>query len=252
VIVDSATLAAWIEGWGFRVERTGTDGLLVQEPAGDGAVVVSRTSSETWEVAQERTIPLTSLQTDLDTPWEDDDPAAVLRRGVDDVTALFPLVEASTHADATDATVNLRAPVFADGLTRQAFLLTLSSVLKAAGALDTGMKLRAEQLEEWRRLEARSREREEELREILEPMRVEPEPTAESPATSTVFAPTHETTHSTPAWSAPDSAPPPVATMDPRVPVQVLERGGDWAHVLCENGWSGWIDGRALVERRPG
>jgi hypothetical protein len=251
-MVDSVTLASWIEGMDLRVERSGED-LRVREHVGNaGELVVARTSPETWHVAHERTIPVDSLKADVDVPWEDDDPVAVLRRSVGEVAALFPLVEGSTRENGSDATVVLRAPVFDDGLTRQAFALTLSSLLGAAGALDRVLVSRAEQLEEWQRFEARSREREEELRGILQPLRPGPEPTVEAPAAATAFVPTHESTRSTPAWSAPDSGAPPVATIDPRVPVQVLERRGDWANVLCANGWSGWIDGRALVERRPG
>ncbi|MDX3129574.1 hypothetical protein PV367_07125 [Streptomyces europaeiscabiei] len=49
-----------------------------------------------------------------------------------------------------------------------------------------------------------------------------------------------------PAWEAPDPSYPTVA-LDPLLPVQLLERRGDWGHVLCANGWSAWIDGRLLV-----
>nr|WSZ19949.1 hypothetical protein OH837_44945 [Streptomyces canus] len=61
------------------------------------------------------------------------------------------------------------------------------------------------------------------------------------------FRPTHVVPgQGMPAWDAPDPARPTVA-LDPLLPVQLSERRGDWAHVLCANGWSAWVDGRHLV-----
>ncbi|MGW3991356.1 hypothetical protein [Streptomyces sp. NPDC004830] len=61
------------------------------------------------------------------------------------------------------------------------------------------------------------------------------------------FRPTHVVPqHGMPAWEAPDPSRPTV-DLDPLLPVQLLERQGDWGHVLCSNGWSAWVDGRRLV-----
>ncbi|MFF3332503.1 hypothetical protein ACFYWX_23560 [Streptomyces sp. NPDC002888] len=61
------------------------------------------------------------------------------------------------------------------------------------------------------------------------------------------FRPTHVVPrHGMPAWEAPDPARPTVP-LDPLLPVQLLERRGDWGHILCANGWSAWVDGRFLV-----
>ncbi|WP_435857603.1 hypothetical protein [Streptomyces olindensis] len=61
------------------------------------------------------------------------------------------------------------------------------------------------------------------------------------------FRPTHVVPqHGMPAWEEPDPARPTV-DLDPLLPVQLLERQGDWGHVLCFNGWSAWVDGRRLV-----
>jgi len=61
------------------------------------------------------------------------------------------------------------------------------------------------------------------------------------------FAPTHVVPRSgTPAWEAPDVSRP-TEPLDPLLPVQLLERRGDWARILCVNGWSAWVDGRLLV-----
>ncbi|GGX59612.1 hypothetical protein [Streptomyces fructofermentans] len=48
------------------------------------------------------------------------------------------------------------------------------------------------------------------------------------------------------AWEAPDTTRPTVP-LDALLPVRLVERRGDWGHVVCANGWSAWVDGRLLV-----
>jgi hypothetical protein len=61
------------------------------------------------------------------------------------------------------------------------------------------------------------------------------------------FRPTHVVPgYGMPAWQAPDPARP-TLPLDPLLPVQLVERRGDWAYVLCANGWSAWVDGRHLI-----
>ncbi|MGW0882001.1 hypothetical protein [Streptomyces sp. NPDC002671] len=49
-----------------------------------------------------------------------------------------------------------------------------------------------------------------------------------------------------PAWEAPDPARP-TLPLDPLLPVQLVERLGDWGHICCANGWAAWVDSRQLV-----
>lgn len=61
------------------------------------------------------------------------------------------------------------------------------------------------------------------------------------------FRPTHVVPQDgLPAWEAPDVSRP-TEPLDPLLPVQLLERRGDWGQILCANGWSAWVDGRLLV-----
>ncbi|WP_317440821.1 YrhB domain-containing protein [Streptomyces collinus] len=65
------------------------------------------------------------------------------------------------------------------------------------------------------------------------------------------FTPTHLVPQGgMPAWAAPDPTLEPVARIDARVELQLLERAGDWAHIVCSNGWSAWVDSRAMEEIR--
>lgn len=50
------------------------------------------------------------------------------------------------------------------------------------------------------------------------------------------------------AWGAPDPSGPVLVNLGGNLPVKVQEMRGAWAHVLCSNGWTGWVDGRLLVQ----
>ncbi|MEV0298371.1 hypothetical protein [Nocardia sp. NPDC050710] len=52
------------------------------------------------------------------------------------------------------------------------------------------------------------------------------------------------------AWATPDPKRAPVARLDAGIELQLLERTGDWAHIVCSNGWSAWVNGTA-IEPRP-
>jgi RsiW-degrading membrane proteinase PrsW (M82 family) len=52
-----------------------------------------------------------------------------------------------------------------------------------------------------------------------------------------------------PVWAVPDPARPPVAVIPEGVPVVVAARDGEWAQIRNANGWTGWVDGRLLIER---
>ncbi|MFD7441270.1 hypothetical protein [Streptomyces sp. NPDC059909] len=47
-------------------------------------------------------------------------------------------------------------------------------------------------------------------------------------------------------WESPDASRP-STPLDPYLPVEVVDRRGDWGRVMCANGWSAWVDGRLLV-----
>ncbi|WP_405885075.1 hypothetical protein OG762_43980 [Streptomyces sp. NBC_01136] len=67
------------------------------------------------------------------------------------------------------------------------------------------------------------------------------------PVTIDDFRPTHVVPpDGLPAWEAPDPSRPTVP-LDALLPVQLVERLGDWGRIVCANGWSAWVDGRLLV-----
>lgn len=84
----------------------------------------------------------------------------------------------------------------------------------------------------------------------------EPQPVAQQPVAPAPQAPPWAPSHRVPpagmdAWAVPDPTQRAIARIDAGVPVQVTETAGAWAHVLCSNGWSGWVDYRILVPAGP-
>ncbi|WBP91040.1 SH3 domain-containing protein [Kitasatospora cathayae] len=85
-----------------------------------------------------------------------------------------------------------------------------------------------------------------------EPLSRPPAPPAPGPPAGPAFRPTHRVpSGGMSAWTAPDPSLQAVTRIDARVELEILERAGDWAHIVCANGWSAWVDGRRIEELRP-
>lgn len=70
---------------------------------------------------------------------------------------------------------------------------------------------------------------------------------APAPAVAPAWAPTHRVpAGGMPVWAAPDPAQPSIEHLGERLEVHVAEELGAWSRVVCENGWTGWVDGRNL------
>jgi hypothetical protein len=73
------------------------------------------------------------------------------------------------------------------------------------------------------------------------------QPAQQSHPAGSAFAPTHTVPpQGMQAWAAPDPNGAVVATLGGGLPIQITEVRGAWAHVLCSNGWTGWVDGRII------
>jgi Bacterial SH3 domain len=49
------------------------------------------------------------------------------------------------------------------------------------------------------------------------------------------------------ARAIPDARSSIVAHLDPGLTVELVERRGDWANIICSNGWLAWVDARELM-----
>jgi len=79
---------------------------------------------------------------------------------------------------------------------------------------------------------------------------VDPEPAPAPTEAVAVWTASHTVpTEGLQAWATPDPAGQVIANLAGGVELQIVERRADWAHVLAENGWEAWVDGRRLVLR---
>ncbi|MBI4260531.1 MAG: hypothetical protein HY658_08190 [Actinobacteria bacterium] len=141
------------------------------------------------------------------------------------------------EARADGSAIVIEHPCYLDGFTRQSFLSALMEVVKARRQVD---RILAAMVGNARPAPA---------------ARLSPETLSGLPAvTPPVVAPAWYATHVVPqggiqAWAAPDPSQQPTATLQAGVELQVAEWLGAWARVAGQNGWSGWVDARMLVQR---
>lgn len=68
---------------------------------------------------------------------------------------------------------------------------------------------------------------------------------------SAPFAPSHRVpVEGLPAWQVPNGSTPAMGLAG-GLPLQLLQRIGDWAQVRAVNGWTGWVDARRLLPGGP-
>ncbi len=159
--------------------------------------------------------------------------------------------DVATGKDGTN--VEIRYPIYLDGLNRQTFLLAIRDITGTAdGLVEIAASLPV--------TTAAASEPEDAFEgavPITEPALVpaaepDPEPVAGTAATVVVEpAPVWAPTHTVPgggisAWAEPDPTLAPIAKLSARVELQVNEQRGAWARVTGSNGWTGWVDARKL------
>lgn len=76
---------------------------------------------------------------------------------------------------------------------------------------------------------------------------VTPPPPPPPPSPPAAWTPTHRAPAAgMQTWERPDASLAPGPSLSAGLPVQVTEERGAWAHIVCSNGWSAWVDGRLL------
>jgi hypothetical protein len=175
-VTATATLGQWIEGLGLDVRvvsgAAGDELRVTPRHDAEPGLVVARRDPETREIVHDHRVSASALQSEWQAPWDPQPPAEAVSRAARDVACGFPLVETSTHEENGEVVVRFGAPVFDDGLTRQAFLLTLSSVLKAVQGFALVIARRADELAAWKEFEANTERRREEQHELTNRMTV--------------------------------------------------------------------------------
>jgi hypothetical protein len=147
-MTETATLEAWARSLGFSVspgERPGD--VSAMPPGGGQPILIQRRQYEEWELIHERRVDVAAAGAAWLAPGDERRPTDVLDSIVRRLAATYPLVEGQvTLVIGDELRVRFSAPVFGEGLTRQAFLLTLSALTKAVQAYDLAAAARAEDL----------------------------------------------------------------------------------------------------------
>ncbi len=267
----------WAESLGLVVDPS--------TPAGAAAFVMVSTEDATriefarepegWGIVCRRRLSDSDVEREWDVPpafRPSDDrqaaaPSETVAKAARQVAAAFPLVRAVLSSGAGFVEVEFGTTIFDDGLNRQSFALTLSGLLKTVETFDAVRSARVEQRGALQML-AESLTLDQIDAALASTPGQPPTPSTwqgadatmpmtasvathpvEPPVPSIAWMPTHETSRPASAWEQPSATAPVTGTLDAGLPVQVLERYGDWAHVVCSNGWSAWIDGRDLNDR---
>jgi hypothetical protein len=202
------------------------------------------------------------------------------RAAPDEIQALLDSRPAAVHGDTSSAGTVITGHVYTDGFSKHALLRTVAEVAKTRGLVDAlagaAQSLPVTPSEETKQPEPWSPAAQP-ASSLSSSSLGSPSPTSSLPApsfsptptptstpaggyspltgqaapqahpASSAFAPTHTVPpQGMQAWAAPDPNGQVVATLGGGLPIQITEVRGAWAHVLCSNGWTGWVDGRII------
>jgi hypothetical protein len=147
-MTETATLEAWTKSLGFSVSQGERPGDLSAMPPGGGPpILIQRRNYEEWELIHERRIDVAAAGAAWLAPADERRPSDVLGDIVRRLAATYPLVDGQVMLVVGDELrLRFSAPVYGEGLTPQAYLLTLSSLVKAVQAYDLAAAARAEDL----------------------------------------------------------------------------------------------------------
>jgi hypothetical protein len=283
-MADEAIIRRWAKDLGLDSQSDEEDGDTDVMVRGENGTrfEIARADAQTWEIRHRRRLSASEVEREWsipeDAPAVGDvrslSPTALLARALHQLALPFPLVTTRVSIEGEHVEVELAAVSYDEGLTRQAFALTLSGLVNAVETLDLVLSSRAEQLEVSAELNARAEARLQEFTSSLTPegidvavggaQREAPSRQAQEEAPSGAdlapppaapaagWAPTHVAPPGGMyAWTEPDPNQAPASTLPPGLELRTVEMLGAWARVEAVNGWIGWVDGRALVER-PG
>jgi hypothetical protein len=268
-MTDELTLQRWAASLGLVGSPIPGDGRFTMAANGQSSPIeFERHGLEAWKLQ----IRLQVSNADIDRDWAIPDvfpqppetqptaPRDAFGSDAQQIASSFPLVDALLTSDRDAVTVQFVATVFDEGLNHQSFAVSLWSLLHAVEAFESVRSLRARPHAVLTRLRESAPA---DTMETAVAAPAPPRPTSALPATVEVIVPmpstvradgpqasrwsaTHRVSSSTQAWQRPDPASPTTGILEARLPVQVIDRQGEWAHVVCSNGWSAWIDARNL------
>jgi hypothetical protein len=222
-----------LEQWcaGSPAAVSGPGRIMVRFPAGGQDVSVA--------VRQ-----ISEAEAELSSTWSP--PASI------DAATVAGFAEAATmmvtgmvQCEANATSVEIRTPLYLEGLSRQEFLNAVTEIGRAHWVLDGS----ARAVEEDRAALSEARESMAEL-EALVAQTEGTQRNLDGFEASVQWSPTHVVPDGgLPAWTQPDGSIAASTTLASGVELRLQELRGDWASVAASNGWTGWVDARRLLAR---
>lgn len=223
-------------------------GWLTSEPG------VSSTEKGSVEVAGDPPLPvgLTADEEQLTMTcqfFESGGGAARADQVIGSVPTRGTQLHAAASVDSTGVTITLSNKVYLDGLSRQAVVTALNDLISAADTARRETPNGAQQAAATPN-DAQAPTPDGGATRIEEAVATPKEDPTPIPAPEKgAWSPTHRVpSGGMRAWDDPDPDAPPAARLEPGVELAVLEKRGEWARVVGENDWTGWVDARRLEE----
>jgi hypothetical protein len=163
------------------------------------------------------------------------------------VDARWGPLRASSHRNGSGHDVVIECAIPDDGVSHNAFTAARCEVIKTRHILDRiltdDQRLHEAALAKVSLASAATTQPPVTVTPVQQPPSAPIVPTS----TSAPWAPTHRVPgQGMSTWQAPDPSSSQGPHLDARLEVQVVEHRGDWARVVCSNGWSAWVDARTL------
>jgi hypothetical protein len=188
-VSDRAEITQWAEDLGLVPDATAGTGETDVFTLGDKRTryEIETRSASRLQARHRRRIGASELQGDWGVPPELQAggppvaPETVLTKTARLVALPFALVRATVATDGDGADLELSAPLFTEGLTKQAFALTMSGLINAVESFDQTRAARSEQVAAMLQERARAQQRLDEYTRTWTPDRLDAAVAARQP-----------------------------------------------------------------------
>lgn len=156
-MIEIKTLKIWVEELGLRVKGESTaDILQVALPALNAPVFTIKSErTDWWQITHQRRIAGSKVNSEWEIGGEPSEPPITrLTIAVQHLATGFPLLSVHVSRSEPNVVIEFKAPIHGDGLSRQAFMLTVSSIVKSVEAFDALSAHRVRQIQVLKELKA--------------------------------------------------------------------------------------------------
>lgn len=148
-MIEITTLKTWVEELGLRVKGDSTAAeLQVGLPSlGAPLFTIKSERSDFWRITHQCRIADSTVNSEWGIGEPSESPISLLTKAVQHLATGFPLLSVQVSQSESNVVIEFKAPIYGDGLTRQAFMLTVSSVVKSVEAFNALSAHRTRQIE---------------------------------------------------------------------------------------------------------